>query len=164
MTKQQLREAIRKIIRQELNEAKNYPKAGEKGGVKVSNLKKGDILTATGDKIVSVSAGAKTPTGKMDVTVEDKNGNIKTKQWDKNTVVKVKNKTNEAETAPSKPSTTPGTKERPATPDKKEPRRRVGNPEIPKQSPSPAKAEVKKATMEEASKLKDIIQRFKSRK
>jgi hypothetical protein len=60
--------------------------------------------------------------------------------------------------APAKPATAPGVKEPPSkTPDKKEPRRRVGNPEIPKKSPSPAK-------MEEASKLKDIIQRFKSGK
>ena len=66
-------------------------------------------------------------------------------------------KVHEAAPAPSKPSTSPGTKERPATPDKKEPRRPLGNPNV---RPAP-KA---KATMKEAEMLKQVIKRFKSKK
>lgn len=157
MTKQQLREAIRRVIKQELNEAKTYPKEGEKGGVKVSNLKKGDILVATGGEIISVSAGAKTPTGKMDVTVKYKNGEQKTKQWDKNTVVRVKNKTNENAPAPSKPSPTREPVVAPGKPAEKKPRRPLGNPNV--------KPERKmNATMKEAEMLKQVIKRFKSKK
>jgi len=201
MTKQQLREAIRRVIKQELlnealgflppmqvayfdgyddaknnreadvnyyrnhmelNEAKTFPKAGENGNVKVSQLKKGDILAATGDEIVSVSAGAKTPSDKLEVTTKNSKGNTSTKEWGKNTVVKLKDKTNEAAPAPSKPATAPGTKEPPSkTPDKKEPRRPLGNPNT---GPIPAKAKGKKATMKEAEMLKQVIKRFKSKK
>jgi len=97
MTKQQLREAIRKVIQQELDEAKTYPVAGEKGYVKVSDLKKGDILGGSGLEVVSKSAGAKTPSGKVEVTVKDpKTGKELTKTWSKSTTVRVKDKMNEA--------------------------------------------------------------------
>jgi len=159
MTKQQIREAIRRVIQEELNE-KTYPKAGEKGNVNVSQLKKGDILGGSGLEVVSVSAGAKTPSGKVEVTVKDpKTGKEITKTWGKTTVVKVKDKANENAPAPSKPTTSPGVKEPPAkTPGKKEPRRPLGNPNV---KPGP-KAE--KATMKEAEMLKQVIKRFKSKK
>lgn len=158
MTNHQLREAIRRIINQELNEA-TYPKAGEKGYVKVSSLKKGDILGGSNLEVISVSAGAKTPSGKIEVTVKDpKTGKEITKTWGKTTIVKVKDKTNENAPAPSKPATSPGVKEPPAkTPGKKEPRRPLGNPNV---KPAP-KA---KATMKEAEMLKQVIKRFKSKK
>jgi len=59
--------------------------------------------------------------------------------------------------SPSKPTPTKEPAIAPGKPAKKEPRRPLGNPEVPKKSPSPAK-------MEEASKLKDIIQRFRNKK
>jgi hypothetical protein len=77
----------------------------------------------------------------------------------------IKQEVNENAPAETKPK--PGVKNPPTkTPGKKEPRRPLGNPEVPKHSPSPIKNETKKkpATMEEASKLKDIIQRFRSKK
>jgi hypothetical protein len=68
----------------------------------------------------------------------------------------IKQELNEAETAPAKPKTSPGTKEPPSkTPGKKEPRRPLGNPNV---KPQP------KATMEEAEMLKQVIKRFKSKK
>ena len=156
--KQQIREAIRRIINQELNET-TYPKAGEKGNIKVSQLKKGDILGGSGLEVISISAGAKTPSGKVEVTVKDpKTGKELTKTWGKTTIVKVKDKTNENAPAPSKPATAPGVKEPPSkTPGKKEPRRPLGNPNV---QPAP-KA---KATMKEAEMLKQVIKRFKSKK
>ena len=57
--------------------------------------------------------------------------------------------------SPSKPSTAPGVKERPATPDKKEPRRPLGNPDV---KPKP------KASMNEDEMLAKIVKRFKSKK
>jgi hypothetical protein len=56
--------------------------------VEARSLKKGDILTS-GDKVVSVSSGAKTPSGKVEVTLE-KNGKTKTSIWGKYTKVGVK--------------------------------------------------------------------------
>jgi len=165
MTKQQLRESIRRIINQELNET-TYPKAGEKGNIKVSQLKKGDILGGSGLEVISISAGAKTPSGKVEVTVKDpKTGKELTKTWGKTTIVKVKDKTNENAPAPSKPATAPGVKEPPSkTPGKKEPRRPLGNPHT-KPDNIPAKAGTKtKATMKEAEMLKQVIKRFKSKK
>jgi hypothetical protein len=130
MTKQQLREAIRKIIRQELNEAKTFPKAGENGNVKVSQLKKGDILAATGDEIVSVSAGAKTPSDKLEVTTKNSKGNTSTKEWGKNTVVKLKSKTNEGP-AVADPDTDEDVETMPYTlPDEDDDDLTIGNPNV----------------------------------
>jgi len=56
--------------------------------VEARSLKKGDILTS-GDTVVSVSSGAKTPSGKVEVTLE-KNGKTKTSVWGKYTKVGVK--------------------------------------------------------------------------
>ena len=58
---------------------------------KVHTLKKGDVLSTSKLKVISVSAGAKTPSGKMDVTVEKPDGTKVTKTWGKNTEVGVVN-------------------------------------------------------------------------
>ena len=55
------------------------------------HLKKGDIITS-GDEVVSVSAGAKTPAGKVEVTLKTKSGSTKTSTWGKTTKVGVKPK------------------------------------------------------------------------
>ena len=62
---------------------------------------------------------------------------------------------NENAPSPSKPRETPGPAVAPGKPAEKKPRRPLGNPNV---KPQP------KATMKEASKLKDIIQRFRSKK
>lgn len=158
MTKQQLLETVRRVIQEELNEKTQYPVAGEKGRIKVSQLKKGDILGASGLEIVSVSAGANTPSGKVDVNVKDpKTGKEVTKTWNKNTVVKLKDKTEEAAApAPSKPKETPGPAVAPGKPGQKPgPRRPLGNPDV---KPKP------KATMTEADMLAKIVKRFKAAK
>jgi hypothetical protein len=74
----------------DMEEAK-YPVAGEKGYIKVSDLKKGDILGGSGLEIVSMSTGATTPSGKIEVTVKDpKTGKELTKLWNKSTTVRLK--------------------------------------------------------------------------
>ena len=79
-------------------------------------------------------------------------------------IIKKELEENQPAQAPSKPATTPGVKEKPATPDKKEPRRPLGNPHT-KPDNIPAKAGTKtKATMKEAEMLKQVIKRFKSKK
>jgi len=203
MTKQQLLETIRRVIKQELNEAltpeeqkeleeleyeftsdvrhdsaispslykrykelkakaktdeARYPVAGEKGYIRVSQLKKGDVLGGSGLEIVSMSSGATTPSGKIEVTVRDpKTGKELTKLWGKSTTVKLKDKTDEAAPAPSKPKETPGPAVAPGKPstDKPKPRRPLGNPDV---KPAP------KASVKEAEMLKKIVQRFKSAK
>jgi hypothetical protein len=57
--------------------------------VEARYLKEGDVITS-GDTIVSVSSGAKTPSGKVEVTLE-KNGKTKTSVWGKYTKIGVKN-------------------------------------------------------------------------
>jgi hypothetical protein len=75
----------------ELSEAGRSYKVS-KDAIEVSQLKKGDVLKASGAEIVAISAGAKTPSGKMDVTVKYPNGKEETKQWGKTTKVVVKPK------------------------------------------------------------------------
>jgi DNA segregation ATPase FtsK/SpoIIIE, S-DNA-T family len=53
------------------------------------HLKKGDI-TGSGDEVVSVSAGAKTPAGKVEVTLKTKSGSTKTSLWGKTTKIGLK--------------------------------------------------------------------------
>ena len=66
--------------------------------ISVSSLKKGDILSGSGLEVVSISAGARTPSGKIEVTVKDpKTGNEVTKVWNKATKVTVKKDLNESE-------------------------------------------------------------------
>jgi hypothetical protein len=158
MTKQQLFKTIQRVIKETIEE--KYPVAGEKGNVRVSQLKKGDVLGATGLEVVSVSSGAKTPSGKLEVTVKNpKTGKEVTKLWGKSTVVKLKDKTEEAAApAPSKPKEKPDVAEPPVkSPGKPKPRRPLGNPDV---KPAP-KAE---ATMNEADILKQIVKRFKAKK
>ena len=164
MTKQQLFETIQRVIKETIEE--KYPVAGEKGNVRVSQLKKGDVLGATGLEVVSVSSGAKTPSGKLEVTVKNpKTGKEVTKLWGKSTTVKLKDKTEEAAApaptptpAPAPPKEKPDVAEPPVkSPGKAKPRRPLGNPKV---KPKP-KAE---ATMNEADILKQIVKRFKAKK
>ena len=159
MNKQKLLETVRRVIKETIDE-KKYPVAGENGNVSVSQLKKGDVLGATGLEVVSVSAGAKTPSGKLEVTVKNpKTGKEVTKLWGKSTVVKLKDKTEEAAApAPSKPKDTPSPTVAPGKPstDKPKPRRPLGNPDV---KPGP-KAE----GLNEEEMLKKIVQRFRSAK
>ena len=67
----------------------------------------------------------------------------------------IRQELNEAAQAPSKPTPTKEPSVAPGKPAEKKPRRPLGNPNV---QPQP------KATREEASKLKDIIKRFKSKK
>lgn len=60
-----------------------------KNSKQAQHLKKGDIITS-GDEIISVSAGAKTPAGKVEVTMKTKNGSTKTSIWGKTTMIGVK--------------------------------------------------------------------------
>ena len=90
MDKKKLLETVRRVIKETISE-KKYPVAGEKGYIKVSDLKKGDVLGGSGLEIVSMSTGAKTPSGKIEVTVKDpKTGKELTKLWNKSTTVRLK--------------------------------------------------------------------------
>ena len=62
-----------------------------KNSKEAQHLKKGDII-GSGDEVVSVSAGAKTPSGKVEVTLKTKDGKTKTSTWGKTTKVGVKQK------------------------------------------------------------------------
>jgi hypothetical protein len=89
----------------------------ERMSVAVSELKKGDILVGSKLEVVSVSSGAKTPSGKSDVTVKNpKTGKTDTKLWGKHTKVGIfrhsdkKEDVNEADmglTVKSAPKSTP---------------------------------------------------------
>jgi len=60
----------------------------ERMSVQVSGLKKGDVLAGSNLEVVSVSSGARTPSGKSDVTVKNpKTGKTETKLWGKYTKV-----------------------------------------------------------------------------
>lgn len=56
---------------------------------KAQDLKKGDVVTS-GEEIVSVSVGTKTPSGKIEVTLKNKNGKTRTALWGKSTTIGVK--------------------------------------------------------------------------
>ena len=73
----------------EVSEAKSYKVS--KNSKEAQHLKKGDII-GSGDEVVSVSAGAKTPSGKVEVTLKTKDGKTKTSTWGKTTKVGVKQK------------------------------------------------------------------------
>lgn len=72
-----------------LDEAKSYKTSPN--SKEAQHLKKGDII-GSGDEVVSVSAGAKTPAGKVEVTLKTKDGKTKTSTWGKTTKVGVKEK------------------------------------------------------------------------
>lgn len=86
--------AINNILasRSRMEEAKSYKVS--KNSKEAQHLKKGDII-GSGDEVVSVSAGAKTPKGKVEVTIKTKDGKTKTSTWGKYTKVGVKEKETE---------------------------------------------------------------------
>ena len=79
----------RTISGPELKEGKSYKVS--KNSKEAQHLKKGDII-GSGDEVVSVSAGAKTPSGKVEVTLKTKDRKTKTSTWGKTTKVGVKEK------------------------------------------------------------------------
>jgi hypothetical protein len=83
--------AIANILasRSRMEEAKSYKVS--KNSKEAQHLKKGDII-GSGEEVVSVSAGAKTPSGKIEVTLKTKDGKTKTSTWGKTTKVGVKEK------------------------------------------------------------------------
>jgi hypothetical protein len=146
MTKQQLREAIRRIIKSELNEGLKTVANPNAGKWRIVTSDKGKPLT---DKFYDSKAEAEEASKKI--------GKINAPGMK---IIQLKDtmQVHENSPAPSKPSTSPGVKEPPSkTPGKKEPRRPLGNPNV---QPAP-KA---KATMKEAEMLKQVIKRFKSKK
>jgi hypothetical protein len=150
MTKQQLREAIRKIIKQELNEGLKTVSNPNAGKWRIVNDKTGSPMTKEFYNSKEEATDAAKALGRTNAP------GIKIVQL-KDTM---KVHTNENAPAPSKPATAPGVKEPPVkTPGKKEPRRPLGNPNV-----KPAPKAVKKATMKEAEMLKQVIKRFKSKK
>ena len=157
MDKKKLLETVRRVIKETISE-KKYPVAGENGYIRVSQLKKGDVLGGSGLEVVNITSGATTPSGKIEVTVKDpKTGKQLTKVWGKSTTVRLKDKTDEAATpAPSKPKEKPGPAVAPGKPgEKQKPRRPLGNPSV---KPAP------KASMKEAEMLDKIVKRFRSAK
>ena len=117
MTKQQLREAIHRIIKQELNE--NLVVKGKKVKTYKQNGDKSYTVTYEDDS-----------TDKIAVSHDD---------WDK---LNDAPKLSENAPAPSKPRETPGPVVAPGKPAEKKPRRPVGKP-----VPVPAKATMKEAEM-----------------
>ena len=57
-------------------------------------LRRGDVTAGTGETIVSVSAGVRTPQGKMDVVLE-KNGQRRTATWRAYTLINIKEGANQ---------------------------------------------------------------------
>jgi len=141
MTKQQLREAIRRIIKAELNEGKN-----ETVKTKYGNL------TLTQDEDGEWEYSFKGSKGGVGQGMTD--GGFSSKE----AAIKDFEKTASREldeNAPAKPTVAPGTKQ--PTKPRQNP---GGNPNnIPKKIPAKAKA-----TMKEAEMLKQVIKRFKSKK
>jgi hypothetical protein len=60
-----------------------------KNSKQAQQLKKGDIITS-GDEVISVSSGVKTPSGKVEVTLKNKKGITRTSTWGKTTMIGVK--------------------------------------------------------------------------
>ena len=147
MTKQQLREAIRRIISQELNEemktkSVSNPNAGK---WRIVNDKTGNPMTKEFYNSKEEAMDAVRALGRTNAP------GIKIIQL-KDTM---KVYTKENAPAPSKPKETPGPAVAPGKPAEKKPRRPLGNPNV---KPQP------KATMKEAEMLKQVIKRFKSKK
>jgi hypothetical protein len=142
MTKQQLRETIRRIINQELNEEKSVanPNAGK---WRIVGIESGAPLTKEFYNSKEEAQAAAKELGRI------KSSGIKYVQL-KDTM-----KVHEAAPAPSKPTPTKEPAVAPGKPAEKKPRRPLGNPNV---KPQP------KATMKEAEMLKQVIKRFKSKK
>jgi hypothetical protein len=135
MTKQELREAIRRIIKQELNEVITPQKAEEIAKQAGSHEEAVKKLRALGMSYQYSNAIATEIYGE---------GGAK----------------NENASAPTKPSPSTKPTVAPGKPAEKKPRRPLGNPNV---QPGP-KAEAKKATMKEAEILKQVIKRFRNKK
>lgn len=152
MTKQQLREAIRKIIRQELAEdSKNVPNPNASNW-RIVGLETGNIYP---------NQGAFYGTKEEAQAAASKLGRIKDSGI-KYVQLKDTMKMSENAPAPSKPTEKPGPAIAPGKPGEKErPRREL----VPKPVTTPIKNRTKRsATMEEANMVAQIIKRFKSKK
>ena len=184
MTKQQLREAIRKIIKKELNEAtsvnfspgKKYAWKGETwefvgmippgGSHKGQSNPTGENLYLFKDKTGKIGKGltlAQLKQAKMDPkSAEFDKSKIKSVEPSGGMLDMIKQQTgmmeNKPSEAPSKPKTEPAVHPGKPGVGKPKPRRPLGNPEV---KPGPKAI---KATMEEAEMLKQVIKRFKSKK
>jgi len=136
MSIKRLRESIRRIIAQELNEA-----------AKINTTDKFDVIKRNGERIKGVKF--------IDMRTYVLNG-VEKNLNDNDSVEKSTMKENAP--APSKPKEKPGPAVAPGKPGEKDkPRRPLGNPNV---KPAP-KA---KATMDEAEMLAKIIKRFKAKK
>lgn len=134
MDKQKLREIIRKVIKQEINE--NLVVKGKKVKTYKQNGDKSYTVTYEDDS-----------TDKIAVSHDD---------WDKlNDAPKLSENQPSPATLPTKPKTEPMVHPGRPTTDKPKPRRPLGNPNV---KPAP------KATMKEAEMLKQVIKRFRSKK
>jgi hypothetical protein len=89
LTSQQREMVYQNLDPAKLEEAKSYKTSAN--SKEAQYLKKGDII-GSGEEVVSVSAGAKTPSGKVEVTLKTKDGKTKTSTWGKTTKVGVKAK------------------------------------------------------------------------
>jgi len=139
MTKQQLIETIRRVIKQELNEATNEPK--DDFEIKY--------------RIVSIDNRGRILDYNYYNTMDDAREAARKIRQDAK-IVKIKKPKKISENAPSKPQEKPDVAEPPVkSPGKPKPRRPLGNPDV---KPKP------KATMTEAEMLAKIVKRFKAAK
>lgn len=58
--------------------------------VRARELQPGDVLKGTGETIVRVSAGVRTPTGKVEVTMQRPDGSTRVGIWNRATMIGVK--------------------------------------------------------------------------
>lgn len=85
--KEAIAEKERRMEKTSVNEASYKTSSNSK---EAQHLKKGDIIT--GGEVVSVSSGAKTPSGKVEVVLKSKDGKTKKHIWGKYTKIGVKPK------------------------------------------------------------------------
>jgi hypothetical protein len=83
--KEAIAEKERRIKKKSINEGSYKVSASSK---EAQYLKKGDLIT--GGEVVSVSSGAKTPSGKVEVIIKGKDGKTKKHIWGKYTKIGVK--------------------------------------------------------------------------
>ena len=144
MTKQQLREAIRKIIRQELNEEKTVPNPN-KGKWRIVGIESGNPLTK---EFYSSKEEAQAASRKL----RTKESGMK--------IIQLKDTMKMSENAPAETKPKPGVKEKEPPTEKPGKRREF----VPKPGADPRPKAKTKATMKEAEMLKQVIKRFKSKK
>jgi len=81
---------LRNVIKEEISKVlRESSYKVSKNSKQAQQLKKGDIITS-GDEVISVSSGVRTPSGKVEVTLKNKKGITKTSTWGKTTMVGVK--------------------------------------------------------------------------